>query len=109
MKEAAFTLWASTVRTIVPIVVGAVLGWFTAVNVTVDPEFEKALAALLTLLLTTVFYVLVRLVETYVSPKFGWLLGYAKSPDSYSKASPAASTKAAGGSFPGYDGHTRKK
>ena len=109
MKQVVFTLWVSVVRTIVPLVVGFFLQLAVTWNVTLDSEFEGALVALLTLLLTAVYYVAVRLFETYVSPKIGWLLGYAESPDSYSKASPAATSKSAAGTFPGYDGHTRKK
>ena len=88
MSEAFLALWASTVRTIVPIIVGSVLGWFASVNIPLDPEFEGTLTALLTLLFTTAYYVAVRLFETYISPKIGWLLGYAKSPDSYSADKP---------------------
>ncbi|MFK0082710.1 hypothetical protein [Glutamicibacter sp. NPDC090743] len=88
MSEAFLALWASTVRTIVPIVVGSVLGWFAGANIPLDPEFEGKLTALLTLLFTTAYYVAVRLFETYISPKLGWLLGYAKSPDSYSAEKP---------------------
>lgn len=88
MSETFLALWASVARTIVPIVVGAVLGWFTAANIPVDPEFEGMLTTLLTALLTTAYYVAVRLFETYISPKLGWLLGYAKSPDSYSEDQP---------------------
>ncbi|QDY64889.1 hypothetical protein FQA45_00370 [Glutamicibacter halophytocola] len=85
MSEAFMALWASIVRTVVPIVVGAVLGWFASVNITLDPEFGGLLTALLTTLLTVIYYVAVRLFETYISPEIGWLLGYAKTPDSYSK------------------------
>ncbi len=85
MSETFLALWASIVRTIVPIVVGAVLGWLAAANVPVDPDFEGTLTTLLTAVLTTAYYVAVRLFETYISPKLGWLLGYAKTPDSYSK------------------------
>ena len=88
MSEAFSALWASIVRTVVPIVVGSVLGWFASANLPLDPEFEGALTALITLLLTMAYYVAVRLFETYISPKIGWLLGYAKSPDSYSKDRP---------------------
>lgn len=88
MSEAFSALWASIVRTVVPIVVGAVLGWFASANLPLDPEFEGALTALITLLLTTAYYVDVRLFETYISPKIGWLLGHAKSPDTYSKDTP---------------------
>ena len=88
MSEAFLALWASTVRTIVPIIVGSVLGWFAGANISLDPEFEGTLTALITFLFTTSYYVAVRLFETYISPKIGWLLGYAKSPDSYSKDRP---------------------
>lgn len=88
MSETFLALWASIVRTVVPIVVGAVLGWFASANITLDPEFEGQLTALLTTLLTVIYYVAVRLFETYISPKLGWMLGYAKSPDSYSKDEP---------------------
>lgn len=88
MSEAFSALWASIVRTVVPIIVGSVLGWFASANLPLDPEFEGALTALITLLLTMAYYVAVRLFETYISPKIGWLLGYAKSPDSYSKGQP---------------------
>lgn len=88
MSEAFLALWASIVRTIVPIIVGAVLGFFASANVQVDSEFEKLLTAVLTLVFTTAYYVAVRLFETYISPKLGWLIGYAKSPDSYSIGKP---------------------
>lgn len=88
MSETFFALWASIVRTVVPIVVGAVLGWFTAANIPVAPDFEGTLTTLLTAALTTAYYVAVRLFETYISPKLGWLLGYAKSPDTYSEDQP---------------------
>ena len=88
MSETFLALWASIVRTVVPIVVGAVLGWLTAANLPVDPDFEGTLTTLLTALLTALYYVAVRLFETYISPKLGWLLGYAKSPDSYSEDQP---------------------
>lgn len=88
MTETASALWASIVRTIVPLIVGGVLSLAVAINVPLDPEFETLLAALLTALLTALYYVAVRLFETYISPKLGWLLGYAKSPDSYSEDTP---------------------
>lgn len=89
MSQAVAALWASFVRTLVPIIVGAVLGLFASANIQVDPEFEKLLTAALTLVFTTLYYVAVRLFETYISPKLGWLLGYAKSPDNYTADSPA--------------------
>lgn len=88
MSETAAALWASIVRTIVPLVVGGVLSLAVAINVPLDPEFEQLLTALITAALTALYYVVVRLFETYISPKLGWLLGYAKSPDSYSEDTP---------------------
>lgn len=89
MKTAAAALWASIVRTIVPLVVGAVLGWLTARGVPVDPQFEDLFTAFLTAGFSAAYYVAVRLLETYVAPKLGWLIGLAKSPDHYTADSPA--------------------
>jgi hypothetical protein len=44
----------------------------------------EGLTAGLGLLFTGIYYAIVRLIEDRV-PQFGWLLGLAKSPDSYSK------------------------
>lgn len=74
-------LWDSIVRTFVPIVVGAVVGWLVARGITLDPEFEATLTAALSGGFAIIWYALVRLFETYVSPKFGWLLGLAKAPE----------------------------
>lgn len=88
MSEAFSARWASIVRTVVPILVGAVLGWFASANLPLDPEFEGALTTLVTLLLTMAYYVAVRLFEACIRPKIGWPLGYAKSPSSFSKDHP---------------------
>ena len=74
---------ASLIRTVVPIAVGAVLSWLALISLHVDAEGAAGLSAFLTALLTGSYYALVRLVETKV-PQVGWLLGLAKSPDSYS-------------------------
>lgn len=74
-------LWDSIVRTIVPIVVGLVIGWTTAQGIDLDPEFESSLTLAIMAAFQGVYYVVVRLFETYASPKFGWLLGLAKAPD----------------------------
>lgn len=74
------SLFDSLVRTFTPIVVGAVIGWFVAVGIQLDPEFEPALIVVVTAAFQAVYYVAVRLFEKYVSPKFGWLLGLAKEP-----------------------------
>lgn len=83
MKTTLEALWASIVRTLVPIIVGGILGWLAASNIPLDPEFEVTLTALLTGTFSAVYYLLVRLFERYASPKLGWLLGSAKQPAAY--------------------------
>lgn len=73
-------VWESLVRTFTPIIVGAVLGWFATAGITLDPEFEGAVTLLVSGALSGVYYVAVRLLEIYVTPKFGWLLGLARTP-----------------------------
>lgn len=80
MITALSTLWTSFVRTIVPPIVGIVLGWFAGLGIPVDPEFESALTAALSLAFTAAYYLVARLLETHVAPRFGWLLGSAKAP-----------------------------
>lgn len=74
-------LFDSVVRTFVPIIVGFTLALFTSWNITPDPEFEAALTAALTAGFSALYYLVVRLFEVYVSPKLGWLLGLAKTPE----------------------------
>ncbi len=74
------TLFDSLVRTFVPIVVGAVIGWFVTAGIELDAGFEPALVIAVTAAFQGVYYLAVRLFEKYVSPKFGWLLGVAKTP-----------------------------
>lgn len=74
-------VWESLVRTFTPIIVGAVLGWFTTTGITLDDQFEGAITLLISGALSGVYYVAARLLEVYASPKFGWLLGLARQPD----------------------------
>jgi hypothetical protein len=78
-------LWDSIVRTLVPVIVGAVLTWVTTLGVELDPEFEGALTLVITAVFTAVYYIAVRLLETHVTPKLGWLLGSAKQPDYFKR------------------------
>lgn len=86
MRAAAEAFWASIVRTATPLVVGGVLGLLTAWNIPLDPEFELTLTALIVGGFQVVWYLLVRVFERYVSPKFGVLLGYAKAPVDYTSS-----------------------
>ena len=71
------SLLPSVLRTVVPVVVGYLLT-LGVISSSVD---EPTLTTAVTGVVTVAYYVVVRLVETYVSPKFGWLLGYAKTPE----------------------------
>ena len=70
----------SLIRTFVPIIVGAVVAFFVARGIALDPEFELALTTTLTATFIGGYYLVTRLLEVYVAPKFGWLLGLAKAP-----------------------------
>lgn len=83
MNAVFSTLWASVVRTFVPLIVGAVLSWAATAGIPLDDGFEPALIAVLSFVFGAVYHIGIRLLEIYVSPRFGWLLGLAKSPDSY--------------------------
>lgn len=85
MTIALSALWASIVRTIVPFVVGWVLTQALTLGIELDPEFEGNLASALTVALGAAYHLAVRLLETHVSPHFGWLLGSAKQPVLYAK------------------------
>lgn len=89
MSNAILAVLTSLVRTITPVVVGAVVSFFTSRGIDVDPELETNLALLIAITATVLYYLVVRLLETYVTPQLGWLLGVAKSPAVYTPESPA--------------------
>lgn len=86
MKEATATLWASIVRTVVPLIVGQILGLLASWGIAGD-LISEPLEAVLTLGLSALYYVAVRVLETHVKPQFGWLLGLPKAPVAYAKKS----------------------
>lgn len=71
---------ASLVRTLVPLVVGYLLGSPVAGLLQDAGVTEAHLTTLATVLVTAVYYVVVRLAEEHLQPQFGWLLGLAKRP-----------------------------
>jgi len=71
---------ASLIRSYVPLIVGTVAAFFTARNINLDEHALAGLTAALSGLFYALYYGVVRLFEKYVSPKFGWFLGYAKAP-----------------------------
>lgn len=73
-------LFDSLVRTYVPIIVGTILGFLVSKGVEVSPDLEVALTATLTSVFSVIWYTGARLLEVYVAPKFGWLLGKASEP-----------------------------
>ena len=88
MQTTGHVLWQSILRTLVPVAVGAVIGWLASAGITADPQLETALAATLTAAGTAAYYIVVRVLEVHVSPHFGWLLGSTQSPDGYSVGTP---------------------
>lgn len=78
ISTATSAFWSSVVRTLVPIIVGAVIAFLVKAGIPTAGDFTETLTTLLTVGFSGLYYVLVRLFETYVSPKFGWLLGLAK-------------------------------
>ena len=72
----------SLIRTICPMLVGQIMTWLAAIGVLdATGEISAQLIASFTLLFTTLYYALVRVLETKLSPKWGWLLGAAKAPE----------------------------
>ncbi len=72
----------SIIRTFVPVLVGQIMAWAAAQGILdATGEISSLLITAFTLLFTTVYYALARYLETFVSAKFGWLLGYAKKPE----------------------------
>jgi hypothetical protein len=89
VTNAASALWASIVRTLTPIIVGAFVTFFVSRGIDLDPEFQTSLELLLSVAFAGIYYIAVRVLETYVAPKLGWLLGLAKTPTAYTEESPA--------------------
>lgn len=73
-------IFESLVRTITPLIVGAVVGFFTTRGIEVDPELSVSIATGVTVLASGAYYFVVRLLEHYVAPKFGWLIGLDREP-----------------------------
>ncbi|GAA2746308.1 hypothetical protein GCM10009868_31190 [Terrabacter aerolatus] len=60
------------------------------VKASIDPgPYQQLIAQLVGGAVATAYYVAVRVFETYVKPRFGWLLGYAKQPTYDAPAAPS--------------------
>ena len=68
------------IRTVVPVVVGTLLGLLADWGLDIDPDTQATLSAALIPICISGYYVLVAVLERKVSPAFGWLLGAAKAP-----------------------------
>lgn len=69
-------LLASIIRTVVPNFIGAVATWLARKHDIVIDEATKAYALVyITAFVSGVYYVVVRLIETYVTPRISFLLG----------------------------------
>lgn len=64
-------------RTIVPVIVGTVAAWLAHAGIGVD---SAAATVWLGAAFSSAYYALFHLLETHVSPKWGWLLGLARPP-----------------------------
>jgi hypothetical protein len=90
ISTAASAFWSSVVRTLFPLIVGAVIAFLVKSGIPTAGDFTETLTTLLTVAFSGVYYIAVRLLETYVTPKFGWLLGLAKTVTYASSTVPAA-------------------
>jgi len=84
MKAQAEAIVASLARTFVPALVGGLFTWLASTGLEVDPQLEGLITVAMFGLFTGMYYAAVRFVETKL-PWVGILIGYAKSPDTYSK------------------------
>lgn len=73
-------VWDSLVRTFTPVVVGQIVAWLSLTGVELDPQFATSLTLLVGALCTGAYYLVARLLETFVTPKFGVLLGLTREP-----------------------------
>jgi len=72
-----------TIRTFVPVVVGALVTWLVGVGVNLDEDTVGALSVALLGLITAAYYFAVTLLERHVHPYFGVLLGAPRAPVEY--------------------------
>jgi len=67
----------SIVRTVIPLIVGFLLTWALKAGFDLD---DDSVTNVVTVIVTGVYYALVRFLEVHVNPSLGWLLGLAKPP-----------------------------
>jgi hypothetical protein len=84
------TFLVQVIRSLVSVVVGAVVGWLASLTIRVAPEVQVGLILSLSTLVTSLYYIGVAWLERKF-PWFGWLLGVARKPVYAPLASTAAS------------------
>lgn len=72
--------YTSVVRSLTPAIVSAVVTFLTAQGINIDTTGVSGLESALYAFFYGLYYIVIRLLETHVHPKLGWLLGYAKAP-----------------------------
>lgn len=77
MKPDLRSFLPSVLRTGTPLAVAYLLGFPVVRALGLD---EEHVTTLVTVILSGVYWVAVRVLETYVLPQFGWLLGWAAAP-----------------------------
>ena len=73
------TFFVQVIRSVVPIIVGWLVGLLAAASITVSPDVQAGLVVSVSTLAASLYYIAVAWLErTY--PVFGWLLGVARNP-----------------------------
>ena len=83
-KITASNLVPSLIRTYVPVGVGAVVSWLAVKGFSVDPNMQVAVTAILTAVLTSLYFTGVRMLEVKF-PAMSILLGTRKQPVAFHK------------------------
>lgn len=81
----------SIIRTVVPLLVQLVVAQLAKRGVDPGP-YQELIAQVIGAAVAAGYYGAVRLLETYVKPRLGWLLGSAKAPTYDAPAAPSASS-----------------
>lgn len=90
-------IWTSIVRTLTPVVVGALITFFSTHGYTFNDEAMQGMRVFIEALFTTGYYLIARILEI-VHPNFGWLLGWAKQP-TYNGPQPISGAQVIGGTI----------
>ena len=84
-------LGPSIIRTVVPLIVAGIVSQLAKRGIDAGPH-QEVIAQAVGALVAAAYYGAVRLLETHVKPRLGWLLGSAKAPTYDAPAKPAPSS-----------------